>query len=68
MNERQIVDSCTTCPFSSDGVDGDGHWHCHGRYTKEGWPRLLPSPSDRPPRWCPLRKASRLIILKERSQ
>ena len=61
--ERQEVESCTTCPFSSDGTTGNGDWHCHGEYTQEGWPRVLPLARERPPDWCPLRKAPRLIVL-----
>lgn len=64
---QQKVEGCTTCPYSSDGTstdaDGNGDWHCHGEYTPEGWPRVLPAASDRPPQWCPLRTAPRLIVL-----
>jgi hypothetical protein len=74
--ETQIINSCVSCPFASDGT-GSGpyvplgasfvadRWACHARYTREGWPISIPSPKNQkaPPKRCPLRKAPRLVVL-----
>ncbi len=62
--ERQEVSTCSVCPFASDGTTiGDAQWRCHGQYTPEGWPSKLPPAPERPPIWCPLRRAPRLLVL-----
>ena len=64
--EVVAVSLCGECPFAWDGTDLEDVWRCTavdrgfdfrplGR--RDAW-------RDPPPRWCPLRRADRLVTLR----
>lgn len=62
------VDVCAECPFGWDGSD-DG-WRCELKDLGDSF-KAIPLTDDnawrtKPPRWCPLRKANRLVKLRPR--
>lgn len=61
-----VVSKCAECPFAWDGTDMGDRWRCtavdfntHYKALPQGNPWR-----NQPPNWCPLEKASRLVVLR----
>lgn len=63
------VRHCGECPFGWDGIDMGDCWRCTAVDLGDSFRELkrIHSPGrgwSKPPLWCPLRKADRLVQLR----
>ena len=66
--ELVAVSVCAECPFGWDGTEYDDGWRCEAKDLGDGFKAIPLTGGNawrtQPPRWCPLRKADRLVKLR----